>query len=63
MKIDIMFIVKHFQKEGDGFFSLSIHYFLYAKNSSDEHAHDAKVPTPYKSETDHHVWQASFGEN
>ena len=42
-------------------FSLFI-IFLYTKLSSDEYACDAKAPTPYESETDHHVWQGNFLE-
>ena len=34
--------------------------FSYIKRSSDEQACDAKAPTPFESETDHHVWQGKF---
>ena len=37
-------------------------FFLYTKRSSDENACDAKAPTPYESETDHHAWQGNVLE-
>ena len=40
----------------------SIFLYIYTKRSSDDHACDAKAPTPYESETDHHVWQGNFLE-
>ena len=53
MNVDIMFLINHFQKIGDGFFIF--HYVLDTKRSCNKHACDAKVLTPYQSENDHHV--------
>ena len=56
MKVDIMFLVNHFRKVGEVFFHFSLFIiFFYTKRSSQEHAPDAKAPTSYESETDHHV--------
>ena len=60
MNVDIMFLINHFQKIGDGFFIF--HYVLDTKRSCNKHACDAKVLTPYQSENDHHVWQGNFLE-
>ena len=56
MKVDIMFLINHFQKVGEGYFII----FFYTKSSSDEHTCDAKGLTSYESETDHHVWQGNI---
>ena len=60
IKVDIMFLVNYFLKVGEGLLHFSLFIiFLYTKRSSDERACDAKAPTPYESETDHHVWQGN----
>ena len=61
MKVDIMFLVNHFQKVGESIFVF--HYFLYTKKSSNERAHDVKVPTQYENESDHPIWPGNFLKN
>ena len=64
MKVDIIFLVNHFRKDGEGFFFsffISI-IFLYTKRGSDKRTSDAKASTLYQNEIDNLILHRNFLE-